>query len=329
MNGTNSRALYLLFLSLILLGTVGYTVLEGWSVWESAYMTIITLSTVGYGEVRPLSPAGQFFTAALIVIGVGTLAVLLGRATEALLERGLLRRRRMTMEIRRMRDHIIVCGHGRMGRTLVEQLKGETVPFVVVEKDLTEVADLDRAGCKFVAADATDDSSLIEAGIERARALATVLAHDADNLFVTLTARKLNPALTIIARSSSPKNDSKMLAAGATRAVNPYLHGGRLMARQVMQPSVTEFIDALTLHGGEDIGLEEVIVPEHSQLARMSIRDAPLRKDLDVIVVGIRNRDGGMEFNPSPDAILEPGHTLVVLGRRDKLRQLNRLVEGR
>jgi voltage-gated potassium channel len=319
----------LLFLSLILVGTGGYSIIEGWPPIDSFYMTVIALSTVGFGEVHPLSSTGKVFTSVLIVIGVGTLAYALKRTTEAILERGLLRRRRLAMEIKRLSNHVVVCGYGRMGRVIANELKARSVPFVVVEKDTDALEHLEHKGYRFVKGDATDDNSLSEAGVERARAMATVLPNDSDNLFVTLTARNLNESLTIIARSSNPKNTKKMRTAGATRVLNPYLSGGRLIIRQLLHPSVTEFFEVISQWQETDIGLEEVVLADESPLVGVKLRDAPIRKEMDVIVVGVRGSDAGMRFNPHPDLALDAGDTLVVLGHQENLKRLTRLAEGR
>jgi voltage-gated potassium channel len=220
-----TKTAILIVIALLSVGTIGYCWIEGWALLDSLYMTVITLSTVGFGEPRPLSPAGKVFTGMLILTGVGMLAYIAKMMTEALVESRLLRTRKMRMEIRRMRDHVIVCGYRRMGAAVADLLQAQRVPTVVVEKDGQASEKLDREGFRHIVGDATEDAVLTAAGIQRAKALATVLPNDSDNLFVTLTGRQINPSLNIIARSSLQKNDSKMLAAGATRVLNPYQHG--------------------------------------------------------------------------------------------------------
>lgn len=320
--------LLLIFPLLVVAGSVGYMWIEGWTLVDSAYMTLITLSTVGFSEVHTLSPLGKLFTSGLIVVGVGTLAYTLTRVTEAVVERKLFRRQRMMREIRKLQNHVVVCGYGRMGITVVDHLKSRGVPLVIVEKDPEVCQRLFDAGVPYVRGDATDDTVLIESGVERALSLATVLQNDADNLFVTLTARKLNPSLTIIARSSDRKNDVKMTAAGATRVLNPYLNGGRLMAQQLLHPSVTEFIDAVSTWDDSDISLEEVQVARGSALVGQNLRAAPIRSEMNVIVVGIRSRGGSMRFNPGSDLEIGEGDILVVLGHRENLRRLARLAQA-
>lgn len=319
----------LLFLGAVLLGgTVGYRLIEGWTLLDSLYMTVITVSTVGFREAWPLTEGGKVFTLFLILSGVGSLAYAATKTTEALLEKGVLRRRRMQMEVHRVRDHVIVCGYGRMGMTVVDQLRGRGTPLVVVEKSADVTGGLEGRGILYVVGDATDETVLVEAGVERARALAAVLPHDADNLFVTLTARTLNRGMTIVARSSIEKNDAKMVSAGATRVLNPYRNGGRLLARQLLHPSVTEFIELISHWEGQDLGLEEVQIQEGSPLAGVPLRDAPIRREMDVIVVGIRRRDGTVAFNPASDLAPAPGEIILALGRRENLRSLEKLAEG-
>jgi voltage-gated potassium channel len=317
-----------LFVLLMLTGTVGYSMLEGWSVLDSLYMTIITLSTVGYGELRPLSAAGRLFTSVLILLGVGTLAYTLTRFIEALVEQRLFHWRRVQMDIKRIKDHVIVCGFGRMGETVCAQLRQRGVPFVVIEREGAMSERLDQMGILHLVGDATDDAVLTTVGVQRAKALATVLPSDADNLFVTLTARHLNANLTVVARASNEKNEPKMLTAGANRVLNPYRSGGRQMARQLLQPSVTEFFDLIT--GGIDTGLslEEVELQPGSTLAGVTLRDAPIRKEMDVIVVGVRRRSEGLIFNPPPDLAPQAGDILLALGRRENLIRLEQLAAG-
>jgi len=325
---TRVRTAIVFFVLLMLAGTFGYHLLEGWPLLDSLYMTIITLSTVGFGELQPLSPAGRLFTSVLILLGVGTLAYTLTRTIEALVEQRLFHWRRVQMDIKRIKDHVIVCGYGRMGETVCAQLLQRRVPLVVIERDGAMSERLDQSGILHLVGDATDDAALTEAGVQRAKALAAVLPSDADNLFVTLTARHLNPDLTVVARASNEKNEPKMLTAGANRVLNPYRSGGRQMARQLLQPSVTEFFDLIT--GGVDTGLslEEVELQPGSSLIGVTLRDAPIRKEMDVIVVGVRRVAEGLIFNPPPDLAPQAGDVLLALGRRENLRRLEQLAAG-
>ena len=318
----------LALLALMVLGTLGYSVIEGWSLLDSVYMTVITLSTVGYGELHPLSTQGKLFTSFLVLLGVGTLAYAATQVTESIIERGIRFRPRMQREIKRMQGHVIVCGYGRMGETVCQQLLDRDEHLVVIEKDPGKTGRLDQLHIPFILGDATEDAVLARAGTERATALATVLPHDADNLFVTLSARSLNPGLTVVARASKEKNESKMLAAGATRVLNPYSDGGRRMVRQLLHPAVTDFMDVIIAGMDPDLSLEEVRLQPGSSLAGVMLRDAPIRRDMDVIVLGVRRNDGELVFNPHPDLAPQAGDVLVVVGRKDNLRRLETLADS-
>lgn len=321
------RIAIIFFVLLMIGGTIGYSLIEGWPLLDSLYMTVITLSTVGFGELRPLSPVGKIFTSGLILMGVGTLAYTATKITETILEKRLFHRRRIQMDIKRTSQHVIVCGYGRMGETVCNHLAQRGVPLVVIEKDKVRCGQLDRLGILHVLGDATDDSTLMEAGVQRAKALATVLPSDADNLFITLTARSLNNLLTIVARASNEKNEPKMLTAGSDRVLNPYRSGGRQMVRQLLHPAVTEFYDVISAGGKTELSLEEVELKEGSKLVGVSLRDAPIRKEMDVIVVGVRRPQEGLIFNPPPDLAPQVGDVLVALGRLENLRRLESMAE--
>ena len=317
------------FTLLMVAGTAGYSIIEDWSLLDSLYMTVITLSTVGFGEVRMLSPLGKLFTSILILAGVGILFYTLSKITEALVEKRLFHWRRVQMDIKRMNQHVIVCGYGRMGNTVCSQLIERGIPLVVIEKNTERCEKLDESGILFINGDATDDALLMQAGVQRAKALATVLPHDAENLFITLTARTLNNKLTVVTRASDQKNEPKMLAAGADRVLNPYSSSGRLMVRQLLHPTVTEFYDILSARGKTELSLEEVQLQEGSSLVGVSLRDAPIRKEMDVIVVGIRRSQEGLIFNPPSDMAPQAGDVLVALGQLENLAKLERLASSR
>ena len=320
MNSTPIRNYAYIFAALLSGGTVGYHLIEGWTLLDSAYMTIITLSTVGFGELRPLSPTGKMFTSVLILFGVGTLAFTISRMTELLLERRLFYRRRLRMDINRLDGHVIVCGYGRMGQAVCDQLRLKGQPFVVIERD-TDICEraYEEEKILHILGDATDDTILERAGVERAIALASVLPGDAENLFVTLSSRKINPRLTIVARTSDTKNEAKMIAAGANRVLNPFNSGGRMMVRQLLQPTVTAFFDVLSDESSRDLSIEELELGGRSPLIGTPLADAPIRRDHDVIVIAIRRDSEGLIFNPPGDLAPHEGDVLILLGHAQDL----------
>jgi voltage-gated potassium channel len=324
----NSRALQatVLLIGLLIFGTIGYCWIEGWSVLDGLYMTVITISTVGYGEPHVLSPAGKIFTGVLILVGVSCLAYIAARTTDVLLRPGRLNARNMRRRIERMQDHVIVCGFGRMGANVAERIRAQGVLVVVVDNDPAAIPLLEEAKFDYVSGDATDDSVLESAGLRRAMALATVLPSDSDNLFITLSGRALKPDLTIVSRSSNPANDRKMRSAGATRVLNPFEHGGLLMAQQLLQPTVTEFLDIVQRIETE-LDLTEVRIGPDSPLAGVALQDSPIRREHNVIVVGIRS-ENSLIFNPPGETAPEAGDVLVILGRGDNLTLIRELAQG-
>lgn len=322
------KLLLLFFPSLLVFGTAGYMVIERWSVFDSLYMTIITISTVGYGELRPLSQVGKGFTSILILLGVGSLAFVASKMAEYLVEERVFHSRRIRMTIDKVQNHVIVCGFGRMGQTVVQNLRARGAPVVVIEKDPEVIRKIDEMGVLYLEGDATDDAVLQTAHVERARALASVLPGDAENLFITITARGLNPGLNIISRASWEKNESKMISAGATRVLNPYRNGGRLMVRQLLHPSVTEFMDAVTDIKVEGLALEEVQIQSGSRLDGVALKDSPIRSELDLIVVAVKQGSARMRFNPPSGQVLGANDVLVVLGAPPNLARMSELAEG-
>jgi voltage-gated potassium channel len=319
-------------LTVLGIGVVGYMVVEGWSLLDSAYMTVIALTTVGFGEVHPLSDAGRLFTIALVVAGVGALAYTFGRFVDLVVAghiRGLWEVGRMERRVRRMRGHHIVAGLGRVGSEVVETLCREGAQFVVVDSDETALEAAESAGWLYVEGDATEEETLLAAGIEHARSLVTTLDTDADNLYVTLTGRTLNPDLVIVARSSHVSTEGKLLRAGADRVITPNVIGGRRMAAMVLNPIVSDYLDLVSHSGGIEFRLEEIEVPPGAELAGKSIAGARVRDTIGVLVLALRSADGSMNTNPSSDTVFEPGDHIVALGTQEQLGRLARaLGEG-
>ena len=302
-------------------GAVGYRLIEGWPVFDALYMSVITLTSVGFQEVHPLSTEGRAFTMILLLIGVFSLfyaATTLIRAIVGGELTGQIGRNRMEKKLQTLRDHIIVCGYGRMGRLVAHEFSREGSPFVVIERNADLLAGFDLAHGVPLCGDATHDETLKRAGILRARNLVTVAASDADNLFITMSARLMSDLIFIVARAEDEGAEAKLVKAGANRVISPYMIGGQRVAQAAMQPSVVDFIDLATRSDYLALQIEETEVKEGSPLIGKEMRDTGLRKDLGLIVVAIKRADGGMIFNPSPDSPIIVGDTLITLGASDQ-----------
>ncbi len=320
-----------MFVAIILVGTTGYILLEGWPWTDALYMTLITISTVGFGEIRPLSEQGRMFTAALIVMGVGGAAYTFSTVADYLIAgelRGVLRRQRMQKRIRQMQGHYIVCGFGRMGRQVAgELMRNESVDVVVVERNPELLEAIERLGAIPVHGDAAADGVLEQAGIERAAGLCVCLPHDADNVFTVLSARTLNRTMTIIARANSEESERKLRIAGATHVINPYAISGRRMARQLIHPSVMEFMDVVMHQGQVEFRIEEIQVKAGSSLDGKTLEECNVRRRTGVNVLAVRRPTGEILTNLAGDFLLRPGDVLIGLGTPKQLEALSRLAE--
>jgi voltage-gated potassium channel len=313
------------------LGTTGYRVIEEWTWLEALYMTAITLTTVGFGEIRPLSDAGRIFTVLLILLGVGTVAYGFSTVAQYVLAADLgptLRRRRIMRMLRNTEDHIIVCGYGRVGRSATETLQDGANTVVVIDRDATLISNMREQGIAAVWGDATSDDTLREAGIERASGLMACVGNDADNLFIVLSARTLNPKLHIVARTMNPETEAKMHRAGADRVVSPYKMGGRQMASILTRPNVTEFLDFVTLDSGLELWLEELRIQSDSPLSGRTVVEADLRKATGATLVALLRSSTGTTLTPEGSTRLEGGDVLIVLGTREQLTLLEAMVQG-
>jgi len=319
----------LLLLGTILLGSVGFVLIEGFSPLEAVYMTIITVSTVGFGEVHDLSPGGRLFVILLIVVGLGLVTYTAGAAASLIFEgkiRKLVGRRMMRRELDAMRDHFIICGYGRMGRIICDELAEEGRPFVVITLDADEAERLRERGVRAIGGDATEDEILLAAGVTRAKALTAAAGSDVDNLYIVLSARELsrkeNPGLYILARAADDKAGRKILRAGADRCLSPYRIGGSRLVQALLRPRVYDFMEVVTSRRGLELMVEEFRVGARAALAGRAIRDTNLRTEYDVIIVGLNTADGRQVFNPGPDHVIRAGNTLILLGRTPQLKRL-------
>ena len=318
-----------LFLAILASGTIGYVVIERWSAWDAFYMTVITISTVGYREVRDLSFAGQVFTVLLIISGVGTAFYSATLLAAAVVEGGLHRRfeqRRFARMLDQIRNHFIVCGFGRIGSIITEELDRQHVPFVVIERDPLLAEMVMKRGWLAVHADASQENVLERVGIHRARGLIAAVGTDAENVYTVLTARVLRPDLFIIARVESDDAEHKLRRAGADRVISPYQIGAAHIAQSALRPAVVDFVKLATSSGHLDLSMEQVRIREESALVGQTIVDAGIRQKFGVIIVAIRRLGGAMEFNPPHNAVLRAGDELVVLGRPESVKALEETV---
>jgi voltage-gated potassium channel len=327
------RLLLLLLVPSILLvvGTLGYHFIEGWSLFESLYQTINTLTTLGFGD-GPRTAGGRTFTMLLALGGIFTLFYAVTELIRTVVSgevQEIMGRQHMERSLTAQQDHLIVCGFGRMGRLVCQEFSKQRLRFVVIERQAELLAGFDLPHGIPLHGDATSDDVLKRAGIERARALVTVAASDADNLFITMSARLLNELLFIVARAEDPGSEQKLLRAGASRVVTPYQIGGTRVAHAVVRPTVVDFLELATESGHVDLQIEETRIGEKSSLAGSTLKDSRLRQDLGVIVVAIKRPSGQMVFNPSHDAPLAVGDILVVIGDREHLDRLEGLAIGK
>src|SRR6201981_1494434 len=308
---------------LTLIGIAGFHFIEGWSWFDGFYMVVTSFTTIGYQEVHPLSHAGRVFNVVLILAGVSLVFLGIGSLTQALLEFSLTSffgRRRMEREIDRLKDHYIICGAGRVGRSAARELARKPVPFVIVEANEAKAARFANDWLMLVG-DATQEQTLRQVHIERARGLVAATTTDATNLYIVLTARSLNPRLKIIARASEEDAEKHLLKAGADSVVSPYLFAGQRIAQSFLRPHVVSFLDTATTHLGIGLEIGEISVPTHSSFAGKTIESSRIRQDRGVIILAIK-RDQGMRFNPSPEDRIEPGDYLIAMGEPRQLRQL-------
>jgi voltage-gated potassium channel len=307
----------------VLVGTLGYHWIEGWSIGRALYRTVLAITTVE--SPVPATRAGQVFTVLLLCAGVGgalyTFTLMSALIVEGGLPRRLARRRRSRM-LDSLHDHFIVCGYGRIGRVVAQQLLRQQVPFVVIDRNPAQVEQATRDGALAIEADAGSEAVLTRAGIARARGLIATVGSDAENLYAVLSARVLRPDLFIVGRAATEDASVKLKRAGADRVVSPYEIGGLQMAQTALRPAVVDFVELATGANNLDLAMEQMTVREGSGLVGQSLHDANLRQRFGIIVVGIQRRDLPMAFNPEPDAIIGGGDMLVVLGRHESLKRL-------
>jgi voltage-gated potassium channel len=316
-------------LALLFLGSLGYMWVEGWNFFDSLYMTVTTLTTVGYAEVHHLDRAGRIYNMLLILAGMGVLFYIVGSLARVVIEgelHAVLGRRKLTKHIKQLKNHYILCGFGRIGEIVARRLKDRGLSLVVIENDPALLPALEATGYYFINGDATREEVLLEAGIERAKGLIAVVSSDADNVYVVLTARSLNPNLYIVARGEAIGSEKKLFRAGADKVESPYEMGGQKMAQTILRPTVVTFME-LAMKEGVDWTMEEIVVSQTSPLLGVPLSESGIRQKLDLILVAIKRADGEMLFNPSHLTRIQAGDTLIALGLRKNLDALEQMMQ--
>lgn len=305
-------------------GAVGFHYFEGWNWIDSFYMATETVTTVGYGDLPPRSRNGKVFAMVFMLLGAGTVLYALTVLAQSVLQSELVEAldlRRKTKEMDKLKDHFIVCGAGRVGRRVIRNLQKEKLPFVVIEQDERRLAEFENDNIQILIGDATLEDNLIQAGVRRARGLASCLADDAANVYVVLTARGMNEKLHIVARAVEEQAEPKLIRAGASRVVAPTIIGSQSMARALLKPAIADFMESIVAET-LDLVFEEVAIGKHSPYANKRLRETNISRKLSLIVIAIRRADGELSFNPIGETMIEEGDLLIVVGKADSMKML-------
>jgi voltage-gated potassium channel len=313
-----------MIVAVLIVGTLGFHFIEGWPLLESAYVATQTVTTVGYGDITPQTHTGRIFSLIFMLLGVGTVLYGLTQIARSVIQSGIieaLSSRRKIREMDKLNDHYIVCGAGRVGRRIIKTLLKQGLSFVVIEKDEKRLAEFESASFPVLVGDATLEENLLQAGVERARGLASCLPDDADNVYVVLTARGLNEQLHIVARAVEEQAEPKLIRAGASRVVAPTIIGSQSMARSLLKPAISDFMESIVAEN-LDLVFEEVAVDGRSELSGRALSETRILKDLNLIVVAIRRRTGELEFQPTAETVVQEGDLMIVIGKADSVKQL-------
>lgn len=312
------------------LGTVVFHRIEGWSILDSLYVTAQTVTTVGFGDLTPRTIWGRAFATVFMMVGVGIVLYALTSAVQSIVQSEMVAtfgQRRLSRKMSKLRNHFIICGAGRVGSHLIRSLQGSDETFIVIESNKQQVSQLVDLGIAVLVRDATLEESLIEAGVEKAKGLAACLPNDADNVYVVLTARDLNPDIHIVARAAEEQAEAKLIRAGANRVVAPTIIGGHRMAMALTKPAVGDFLDSITANQ-LDLGFEQLEVEPMSSFVGRRLSETNIRSQLNIVVVSIRRVNGDIVFNPNAEAVIQAGDMLIAIGSAESLAQLTALARG-
>ena len=318
------KFLILFLIGLLLLGTVGYMLIEGWCFLDSVYMTIITLSTTGFQEVFPLSGLGRIHTMILIVLGISFIFYALGNITQEILETDFFRKRSMKLKLLKSKDHYVICGFGRIGRRIALELEKNKKNFIVIESNEKLINDLENHKYNYVIGDATEEDVLIESGIERAKAMAAVLSTDLANVYAVLSAKGLNSHLYVVARVVDQNAGKKLLKAGADKIIWPYAIGGQRMANSLMYPNALNVLDNIMFGEFSEFITEEIIISDNSALAGKEINHEKIQV-LNIIVIAVIQMEKGFIYHPENNFVFSVGDRLIVIGKKASIEKLNKL----
>ena len=331
MDSSSKKILFSLILGplIFIVGTTGYMVLEGWDLLDAVYMTVTTLTTVGYGEVHEMSAIGRVYTVLLVLFGTAFFLYVAASMVQFMVEgriRTILGRKRLDKRIDHLKDHYIVCGYGRIGKVLCKNLRRKPIDLVVIDNNQELFSFIEEKDFFYLMGDATDEAMLLKAGIKEAKGLIAVLGTDADNVFLVLTARQLNPDIFIMARASQEGSKSRLAAAGADKVESPYEMGAVSMAQRIIRPTVTSFLDLAFTYKRKDIQMEEIPISFSSTLENLPLKDSGIRQDFNLIIIAIKKPDGSMIFNPSFEAVIKGGDTVIAVGEEQNLQRLEKVL---
>jgi len=318
-------------ISIFIIGTLGFHFIEGWGLTESLYTTVITLSTVGYGDFYPETTGGRFFTVILVIFGVGTMLYTIGLLTETMVEarfRSLMGRGKLEKMIKKLNRHYIICGCGRIGYLICKELSQEKIDFVVIDDNPEIIQKIEDEGIIYYKGDATQDKTLVAAGIKRARGIVCALPSDAQNLYVILTAKELNPDIYILSRSEEIESEHRLLRAGADRVISPYVLGGMKMAMAISRPAMLDFIEITTRRQSLELRMDEIDIGKGSPVIGKYLEESEIRQRYGLIIVAVKKDSGQMIFNPLASYVISQDDKLIALGEDDNVTKFAQVCEA-